>query len=126
MLRRFVASAALLCAAASVAVAAPRLFADLTGKWNVSIATPDQARTSLITWTQKGDSLAGTIESELGSSQLRGATKGDSVFFGFQLDMGGQAIVINGAGTMKDKDTMNGMLEVGGMGAFPFSAVRQQ
>jgi hypothetical protein len=48
------------------------------------------------------------------------------VFFGFQLDMGGQAIVINGAGAMKDKDNMNGMLEVGGMGAFPFSAVRQQ
>jgi hypothetical protein len=62
----------------------------------------------------------------LGSSALRGVAKGDSVFFGFQLDMGGQAIVINGAGAMKDKDNMNGMLEVGGMGAFPFSAVRQQ
>jgi hypothetical protein len=126
MFRRLLAAAAIVCAATSVAAAAPRLFADLTGKWNVSIATPDQARTSLITWTQKGDSLSGTIESsELGSNQIRGVAKGDSVFFGFQIDMGGQAIVINGSGAIKDKDTLNGLLEVGGMGAFPFSAARQ-
>lgn len=126
MLRRFVASAALLCAAASVAVAAPRIIADLTGKWNVTISAPDQSRTALLTWTQKGDSLAGTIETELGVANIRGVSKGDSVFFGFQLDMGGQALQLNGAGAMKDKDTMNGMLELSGMGAFPFSAVRQQ
>jgi hypothetical protein len=126
MLRRLIAAVVIVCAATSVAAAAPRLLADLTGKWNVSIQSPDQARTSLITWTQKGDSLSGTVETELGTSQLRGVTKGDSVFFGFQLDMGGQALVINGAGAMKDKDTMNGMLELAGMGAFPFTAVRQQ
>lgn len=125
MLRRLVASVALLGAAASVAAAAPRLFADLTGKWNVTISAPDQSRQALLTWTQKGDSLAGTIETEIGTAAIRGVTKGDSVYFGFTLDMGGQQLVLNGAGAMKDKDNMAGMLDLAGMGAFPFSAQRQ-
>lgn len=91
----------------------------------MSIATPDQARTSTLTLEQKGDSIMGTTESELGSAQVRGVVKGDSVFFGFGLDMGGQQIIINGTGAIKDKDNMSGMLDVSGMGAFPFSATRQ-
>jgi hypothetical protein len=126
MLRRLLAAAAVVCATATVATAAPRLFADLTGKWTVSIGTPDQARTSLLTVTQKGDSISGTNESEIGSSPILGVVKGDSVFFGFKVDMGGQALVINAAAAMKDKDNMAGVLDVGGMGAFPFTAVRQQ
>lgn len=126
MIRRLIATALVAtAAAASIAAATPRLFADLTGKWNVTIATPDQARTSLMTVTQKGDSLSGTIESELGSAPMSGVVKGDSVWFGFRLDAGGQQIVINAAAALKDKDNMGGMLEVGGMGAFPFSAARQ-
>jgi hypothetical protein len=126
MFRRLLASVALVSAAASVAVAAPRLFADLSGKWTMNIATPDQARTSLLTIEQKGDSISGVTESELGAANIRGVVKGDSVFFGFALDMGGQQIVINGVAAMKDKDNMDGTLDVGGMGAFPFTAVRQK
>ncbi|MFN9202751.1 MAG: hypothetical protein ACK6DP_06740, partial [Gemmatimonas sp.] len=57
---------------------------------------------------------------------VRGVVKGDSVFFGFALDMGGQQIVINGAAAMKDNDNMSGLLDVAGMGGFPFTAVRQK
>jgi hypothetical protein len=126
MFRRLLTSVALLSVAASAAVAAPRLFADLSGKWTMNIATPDQARTSMLTIEQKGDSIAGVTESELGSANVRGVVKGDSVFFGFALDMGGQQLVINGVAAMKDKDNMDGLLDVGGMGAFPFTAVRQK
>ncbi|WP_337169975.1 hypothetical protein [Gemmatimonas aurantiaca] len=129
MLRRLLSSTAIVCAATTIAVsaavAAPRLFADLSGKWNVNIATPDQARTSLMTLTQKGDSISGTTESELGVAPVKGVVKGDSVLFGFALDMGGQQIVINGAAVMKGEHNMEGLLDVSGMGAFPFSAARQ-
>ena len=124
-MRRPLLVAAALLSFATVATAAPRLFADLSGKWTMTIAAPDQTRTSTLTIEQKGDSISGTTESELGSAQVRGVVKGDSVFFGFGLDMGGQQLLINGSAAMKNKDTMEGMLEVGGMGAFPFSAARQ-
>ena len=131
MIRRLTTSAAIICAATTIAisaaVAAPRLFADLSGKWNVNSATPDQARTSLMTLTHKGDSLSGQTESsELGVSPLKGVVKGDSVFFGFAIDMGGQQIVINGAAVMKGEHNMEGLLDVSGMGAFPFNAARQR
>lgn len=127
MFRRLFASVALVSVAASAAVAAPRLFADLSGKWTMNIATPDQARTSQLTIEQKGDSISGTTESpEFGATGIRGVVKGDSVFFGFALDMGGQQIVINGAAAVKDADNMDGLLDVAGMGAFPFTAVRQK
>lgn len=125
MRRPLIASALLLSLATGVAAAAPRLVADLTGKWTMSIAAPDQNRTSQLTIEQKGDSISGTTESELGAAQVRGVVKGDSVFFGFGLDMGGQQLIINGSAAMKGNDKMEGMLEVGGMGAFPFTAARQ-
>jgi len=129
MLRRLTTSAAVICAATTIAIsaaiAAPRLLADLTGKWNMNIHTPDQARTSLMTLTQKGDSISGSTESELGVAPLRGVVKGDSVFFGFSLEMGGQPITIIGAAAMKDANTMEGLLDVSGLGAFPFNAARQ-
>jgi len=126
MLRRVLASVVAVSFVSGVALAAPRLFADLNGKWTMNIATPDQARTSTLTIEQKGDSISGTTESaELGSTPIRGVVKGDSVFFGFAINMGGQELVINAVAAMKDKDHMEGALDVSGMGAFPFNAARQ-
>ena len=39
--------------------------------------------------------------------------------------MGGQMLDIRVAGILKDKDNINGQVEAGGMGVFPFSAKRQ-
>ena len=45
--------------------------------------------------------------------------------FAFSIDMGGQMLDIRVAGILKDKDNINGQVEAGGMGVFPFSAKRQ-
>jgi len=124
MMRKLVASAVLLGVAASVAAASA--FADFSGKWTLNIASPDQARTAVLNIEQKGDSVSGTTESELGVAPVKGVVKGDSLFFGFALDMGGQQIVINGAAALKDKDNLEGALEVTGMGGFPFTGARQK
>ena len=86
--RRLLASLSLVAAVASVAAAAPRIIADLTGKWNVSVATPGGDQPSVMTITQKGDSVTGTLESELGAAPMAGVVKGDTLRFTFQLDMG--------------------------------------
>lgn len=124
MFRKLLASAVLVGVAASVAAASA--FADFSGKWALNIGTPDQARTAMLTLEQKGDSVSGTTESELGVAPVKGVVKGDSLFFGFALDMGGQQIVINGAAALKDKDNIDGALDVSGMGGFPFTGARQK
>jgi hypothetical protein len=123
--RRLLASLSLVAVAASAAAAAPRLLVDLTGKWTFTAVTPQGAQASTLTVTQKADSISGMLESPLGSAPVAGVVKGDTVKFAFQLDMGGQALVINGAGVIKDKDNMEGAIDVAGMGVMPFTATRQ-
>ncbi len=105
---------------------AERVLADLTGTWNVSVQTPDQAVSSTLIVAQKGDSLSGNLESELGSAPVLGSVKGDTVTFDFGLDMGGQVINIRAMGLLTDKDNMSGQMDVSGMGTMPFSAKRQK
>lgn len=128
MTRRFLSSAATVGAAItfalSAAAAAPRALADFSGKWNMNIASPDQARSALLNITQQGDSISGTTESELGTAPVKGVVKGDSIYFGFSVDMGGQLLDISGAAFLKNKDLIEGYLDVAGMGAFPFNAAR--
>ena len=122
-IRIAVVSAAL--ALSVTAAAAQHFLADFSGKWNVAIDAQGQTMQSLMTVTQKGDSVSGTTESQIGTANFDGVVKGDSIFFGFALDMGGQQIKIRGTGVMSDKDKMTGTMEAEGLGAFPFAAARQ-
>ena len=125
-------SRALLFAALMVAslsafsATASRFVADLSGTWNVSVQTPDQTVGSILQVTQKGDSISGSLESEIGQAPMKGSVKGDTVSFAFSLDMGGQVIDIRASALLTDSDNMNGQMDVAGMGAMPFSARRQK
>ncbi len=123
--RALLTAAVLLCSLTAFSSAADRFLADLSGTWNVSVQTPDQAVSSVLTVAHKGDSLSGTLESEIGRAPMRGSVKGDTVMFVFSLDMGGQVIDISAAGLMTGKDSFAGQMDVSGMGTMPFSAKRQ-
>ncbi len=122
---RAIFAAAALFLSLSGFTAAAHMLADLTGTWNVSVQTPDQTVSSTLVVKQKGDSLSGSLESELGSAPLVGAVKGDTVSFNFSLDMGGQALVVQARGLLSDANNMSGQLDVSGMGVMPFTAKRQ-
>lgn len=124
MIRRVLASVALVAVAASAAAASA--YADFSGKWTLNIASPDQARTAVLTLEQKGDSLTGTTESDLGVAPVRGLVVGDSIYFGFQIDMGGQALGIDAAGVLKGQDNIEGVFDVAGLGAIGFTGARQK
>lgn len=125
--RRVVAALSLLAASATIVMAAPRLLADFAGKWAVTVVGPDgSTQPSLMTITQKADSVSGTIQTQLGVTTMAGVAKGDSLRFRFQFDLNGQPLVVNGAGVLKGKDNVNGTLDVSGMGVMAFSAVRQK
>jgi hypothetical protein len=119
---RVAALGAVLLATASAG--AQRWLADFAGVWNVTVQSPQGPLNSILTLKQSGDTVSGDFESELGKAAVSGLAKGDSLKFVFGLDMGGQQINIM-ATAVKDKDNLNGNMEVAGMGAFPFSAVRK-
>jgi hypothetical protein len=121
---RLTVVAALFVTAATAA--AQRMFADFSGAWNVTVEGPSGPMNSLLTLKQKGDTVSGDFESELGKAAVNGLVKGDTMRFVFALDMQGQAINIQATGIMKDKDNVAGNLEVVGMGGFPFTAVKKQ
>ena len=124
--RRLFASAALLLSVATVAAAAQRVFADVSGKWAVAVDMQGTTSESQLTLKQEGDALTGVIESaQIGSRNIAGNVKGDTVRFAFSVDMGGQVLDIRAAGLLTDKDNMSGQIELAGMGAAPFVAKRQ-
>jgi hypothetical protein len=127
-IRRSLLTAAFLFAATATA-AAQGLFADVTGKWNVSVNTGGRVTESVVTLKQTGDSISGTIESEAtgGARELVGTIKSDTVRFGFSIQMQGNTIEIAAGGLLKDKDTIEGEMALpNGAGTFPFTAKRQQ
>jgi hypothetical protein len=104
--RRLIASAVLFASAASVATAATahRLFADISGVWAVTAASPQGASESTATFKQEGTALSGTLAiPELGNAKLTGTVKGDTVAFGFTLDVQGNQIPVTVNGMVKDK-----------------------
>lgn len=126
--RRSLVAAVSIFAATAVATA-QGVFADVSGKWNVSVNTGGRATESVITLKQSGDSLTGTIESEAtgGTRNLIGKVTADTVRFGFSLEMQGNTIEIAAGALLKDKDTMEGEMALpNGAGTFPFTAKRQQ
>lgn len=130
MFRRVFSSATAVVAAVAIAVsaaaAAPIVLADLTGAWNLNLEIPNQPMSSVLNIVQKGDSISGSNTSDMGTIDFRGIVKGDSVYFGFNFDMGGQQITIIASGLVKDEQTMEGLYDISGFGAFPFKAVRQK
>lgn len=123
---RRVVAATLLLSVATVTAAAQRLFADVTGKWTMTVAGPDGALESAIVFKQEAEVLSGTIESQMfGASKLAGTVKGDTVRFAYTIDVQGMQFELRASGVSKDKDNIAGSLEApNGMGNFPYTIKR--
>lgn len=125
--RRFVA-ATLLLSVVAVTATAQRFLADVSGKWAISVTSPDgTASESSAALKQDGESLTGTIESALfGSANAAGTVKGDTVRFAFTINMQGTPYELRAGGLLKDKDNIAGSLDLpNGMGSMPFTMKRQ-
>ena len=125
--RRVFAATALMLTIISVTAAAQRVIADLSGTWLMSISMQGNTSQSTVNLKQTGDSLSGTISMEqIGTRNLVGSVKSDTVRFTFSIDMQGQVMELYGAGLLKDKDNIDGQLDLPqGMGSIPFAAKRQ-
>lgn len=124
--RHFMVAALLLAATTAVTATAQRVFADITGNWTMSLAGPQGAMESGIVFKQVGDSLTGTVTSEMfGASKMVGFVKGDTVGFAYAISVEGMEYEISAGGLVKDKDNIVGeVIAPAGMGSFPFTMKR--
>ena len=96
---------------------------DVTGKWAFAVTTENGTGYPTVTLKQEGEKLTGTYESQrLGSRELQGTIKGDTVKFSMKGGEGMPDFEFNGV--LVDKDNMKGTLEMGGMGSASFTGKR--
>ena len=124
--RRFMITAVLLAATTAVTATAQRVFADITGNWTMTVDGPQGVTESGVVFRQAGDSLTGTITSEMfGAAKMVGFVKGDTVGFAYAISVEGMEFELSAGGLVKDKDHIVGeLIAPAGMGSFPFRMKR--
>lgn len=97
------------------------LAADVSGKWNLSVETPQGTRTPTMTLAQKGEEVTGTYHSQRGDMPVTGTLKGNDLKLAYTMSMGGQSMTINYEGVV-DGDSIAGKIVMGQMGEGKFTA----
>ncbi|MGQ0702924.1 MAG: serine hydrolase domain-containing protein [Gemmatimonadales bacterium] len=93
------------------------------GEWDASYETPGGTRSFKLVLVTKGDSVTGVVKRTAGDSPLRGIIRGDSIWFSYAIEYGGNALPIDIAGIVTG-DTMSGTASFGGQAQEPFVARR--
>lgn len=107
MLRRFVFFATLL--------ALPLAAADVSGSWVMEVHIGDITANPKFAFKQSGEALTGKYEGQLGSAEVKGTVKGNSIEFSFEA--GGFKLTYKGA---VDGATMKGKIDFDGQGEGDF------
>lgn len=106
--------------------AAAQAKTDITGKWLFTVQTDAGTGTPTVTFKQDGEKLTGHYSSQLlGEADLTGSVKGKEIKFSFTADLQGTAVNVTYAGTIEDKDSLKGTVDLGGLAQGTFTAKRQ-
>jgi hypothetical protein len=97
---------------------------DVSGTWDLSVESPQGARTLTSTFKQDGEKLTGVQSGEMGELPLEGTIKGADIAFAIVIDMQGQQMTIAYAGKV-DGETMSGTIEFGSFGSSTWTAKKQ-
>ncbi len=113
-------------ALSAFAPAVQRTLADLTGTWSMNVSTPNGDVAVTAALKQSGDSVSGTISSDVGGQQaIAGVFRNDTLRAAFTADMQGTPLPIQVIGVLSDSVTISGVFEIAGMGGFPFMGKKQ-
>ncbi len=98
---------------------------NIAGNWDFSFTSPQGAATWRIKFEQSGDTLWGQASTDFGALEVtNGWISGNELSFTLNLNINGQAITVNFAGTVKG-DTAQGNIDVPvATMNFPFTAVK--
>jgi hypothetical protein len=122
MKRMLYGFSALVCA---LALAAPAMAqsSNVTGDWEVTINSPQGARTGQLFLKQEGEKLTGTVKSRFGETPLEGSVKGKEIKFKYTVKLQDQDFTIALAGNV-DGDAMKGDADFGGLAQGDWNAKR--
>ena len=125
-MRKTLLAAALLALSVASLGRAGQEKVDLTGKWLFTVTTSAGNGTPTVTLNQAGEKLTGHYSStQLGEADLTGSVKGNGVTFAFAVEVQGAHLNVTYAGTLENKDSMTGTVNLGGLGEGTFTAKRQ-
>ncbi len=112
MKRLVCAISALVFALVLTASATPQS-ADVTGDWDVTINSPQGARTGKATFKQEGEKLTGVLKNPRGETPIEGTVKGNEIKFKYTVKFQDQELIITLSGAI-DGDAMKGDADFGG------------
>ena len=99
---------------------------DVTGKWAFTVQTSAGSGTSTVTLKQDGYKLTGHYSSaNLGEAELTGSVEDRNIEFSFTAESQGVSFQVTYTGTIEDKDSMKGKVDLGGQAQGTFTAKRQ-
>ncbi len=97
---------------------------DVTGKWNINVETSAGSGSPSAEFKQDGEKLSGAYRGMFGESQLEGTVKEKKIEFKVRFKVEGNDTVFSYTGTIEDKDTMKGKVELGSIGEGTWTAQR--
>ena len=99
---------------------------DVTGKWAFTVQTSAGSGTPTVTLKQDGQKLTGHYSSaNLGEADLTGSVDGRTIDFSFTAEAQGTSFQVTYTGTIEDKDSLKGKVDLGGQAQGTFTAKRQ-
>lgn len=96
---------------------------DIAGEWMLTVESPMGRDDVRATFMQSGDQLTGTVINAGQAIPVTGTVHGNLVNFGISLDVRGQPLQLDYAGTI-DGDSMSGTVQFGPIGSGKFSGRR--
>ncbi|PWT80427.1 MAG: hypothetical protein C5B57_12240 [Blastocatellia bacterium] len=125
-MRRRSFSAALLALSFAAAALFAQTKVDVTGKWMFDVQTGAGGGMPTVTMKQDGDKLTGHYSSaNLGEADFTGTIKGNELTFGFRVEVQGMPINVTYTGTVENKDSMKGTINLAGVAQGTFTGKRQ-
>jgi imidazolonepropionase-like amidohydrolase len=95
------------------------------GIWDVRTSSPQGENAGVLTLTQDGNNLRGTMAGQFGSADVEsGEVRGRAVRWTVTMNVNNQSFTVNYEGTVEGT-RMTGTASVGSFGSFPFTAEKR-
>lgn len=108
----------------ALAVAVPALAQDASGKWAVTVTTPDGQNQAILALNKDGETLSGTAARPEGDPiPVSGTQKGAEVMLSFSVPTQNGPLAITMRGK-QDGDSMKGTIDIGAEGRGDWTATR--
>jgi hypothetical protein len=102
----------------------PEALHSIAGVWDITVESPMGRDAMQTRFEQSGERLSGVMKTAGADVPLQGNVTGEAIRFDMSLDVRGQSLKLEYAGTVRG-DEMTGTVQFGPMGTGNFSGVRR-